>query len=321
MGTAVARYPGMTTNTKGAGARLRRLARLALPAMVAAASALPAPAADLGLDGSYASQDCGSGTTCVRGALILRWAAGDRTRWRASFATVRSKAPEGVAVTLAGSMPLGEEQLRRRMGSGGEAGGSGAPRKGATASAAATTAATVVEEEQEWSSGPGDLYAGVTTRLAGGGSRLFALDAEADLKAPVAGDEEGLGTGEWDGRIGLAGQRRFWALTLFGGLGWSRLGDPEWATLKDAPDAFVGMESEPVGPGLRWSAWAEGVGEVVEDAGPVAVLAVGCRQSGAAGWTATLRAGLTGASEIVAFRLGYRWGAGLPQGRRGGPDA
>src|SRR5262245_25228730 len=69
----------------------------------------------------------------------------------------------------------------------------------------------------EWQTGLGDVRIEIMGELAGGGARLFRLAAELDAKAPTADADRRLGTGRWDARIGLLGERRFWSATLFGG--------------------------------------------------------------------------------------------------------
>jgi hypothetical protein len=301
----------------------RRIMVVILPVLLAwtgMESAVAAP--DLGIHGSRVQTDCAGEESCTEDALTARLAAGGHHRLRASLSALRVRSPSGVARTVAGLVPLQQEQVRRRQGgSGSRSGGagSGRPAAGPSPVVPEAQAAQVPEADGEWVSGAGDLYVSLTSRVSGGGSRLFALDVEVTVKAPTASEERALGTGEWDGRLGLAGERRFWSVTLFGGLGWSRIGDPEWAELKDAPDGFIGLESEPLGPGLRWAAWLEGIGEVVEGAGSLGSVVIGCRSQGSAAWRVRASAGLTRSSEVFGISMGLSWGSGRPAGRTGGP--
>jgi hypothetical protein len=142
---------------------------------------------------------------------------------------------------------------------------------------------------------------------------LHRVDAEIEVKVPTADEEEGLGTGEWDARAGLGLERRFWSLTAFGGLGWTRIGDPEWLDFRDPVDGYLGLETEPGRRGLRWSAWIDASGEVVPGAGSRARVGVGLRFSTALRWHFSATAGLTEAAEEFGLSLGLAWGGG---GRR-----
>ncbi len=175
----------------------------------------------------------------------------------------------------------------------------------------------------EWQSGLGDVRLEIQGDLAGGGAKLHHLIAELDVKAPTADEQEGLGTGQWDARIGLVGERRFWSATLFGGAGFSRLGDLPRLELRDVPDAFLGIESEPW-HGLRAAAWIEGQSAVLAGAETRSALGLGVRSSGRHPWRLVATVGLTGAEEEIGFLFGTSilsgpggtsWGR--PAGRRG----
>lgn len=153
----------------------------------------------------------------------------------------------------------------------------------------------------EWHSGLGDVRLALLRDLAGGGVRLFRLTAELEVKAPTGNQRLGLGSGEWDARIGLAAERRFWTAVLFGGAGYNRLGDTDRAELADVPDAFLGVETEPGWRGLRGSVWVEGHAEVLPGAGRHAAVGLGARSSGARPRRLSGTAGLTDGSED--FRL------------------
>jgi len=75
---------------------------------------------------------------------------------------------------------------------------------------------------------------------------LFRLDTSLEVKIPTASVEEYLGTGEWDYRIGFAGEYRFWSATTYGGVGWNRLGDPAWIDFNDVIDVVAGVDSDPL---------------------------------------------------------------------------
>lgn len=174
----------------------------------------------------------------------------------------------------------------------------------------------------DWQSGLGDVRLEVQMDLAGGGAKLHHLVAELDVKAPTADDEEGLGTGRWDARAGLLGERRFWSATLFGGAGYSRLGDLQKLELRDVPDAFLGVESEPW-RNLRASAWIEGQSAVLSGTEARSALGLGVRSSGSHPWRLVATVGLSGAEEEIGLLFGVSllgtagggsWGR--PAGRR-----
>jgi len=297
----------------------RHMILFLLPALLGGAGVLPAGAApDLAFDTSWIEEDCGSDLSCSEQTATMRLAAGGRLRWRLAAGGVRALAPAGLARTLAGPVPIDRGQVQRRAGGGTSGGGSGAKGSHAMESTSSLASPSIEAGDGVWITGFDDVDLGLDARVAGGGSRLFAVDLEADVKAPTASEEKGLGTGEWDGRIGVSAERRFWSFTLFGGGGWSRIGDPEWAELKDTADAFAGLETEPLGAGLRWSAWLWARGEIVEGAGANGVFSIACRSERAAAWRVAIRTGLTSASERFGISLGYAWEAGGRARRRGG---
>lgn len=174
----------------------------------------------------------------------------------------------------------------------------------------------------EWQTGLGDVRLEIQGHLAGGGAKLHHLIAELDVKAPTADEEERLGTGQWDARIGLLGERRFWSATLFGGAGFSYLGDLPRLELRDGGDAFVGIESEPW-RSLRAAIWIEGQSAVLAGAEARSALGLGVRSSGRLPWRLVATVGLTGAEEEIGVLFGTSvlgsggtsWGR--PAGRRG----
>jgi len=167
-----------------------------------------------------------------------------------------------------------------------------------------------------WESGLGDMRLRLASDLAGGGARLFRIAGELDVKAPTADDESGLGTGAWDLRFGLLGERRYWSATLFAGAGFNRLGDARRIALRDVPDAYLGVESEPWRWGLRAAAWIEGNGApVVGAGGSRSALGLGLRSSGTNPWRLSATVGLSGANREIGALLGISLaGASAPRG-------
>jgi hypothetical protein len=161
----------------------------------------------------------------------------------------------------------------------------------------------------------GDLRLGLAARLFGKPAGLYMMDFEVDVKAPTADADEGLGTGEWDGRVGFAGERRFWTATAFAGLGWTRIGDPEWIDFRNPIDAYGGVESEPLGPGILISGWIEGTSEIVPGAGERTALAVGLRGNRKNSWRLSATVGLSDAAEDFGVRLSFTTGRSKPRSR------
>jgi len=166
----------------------------------------------------------------------------------------------------------------------------------------------------DWQTGLGDVRLEIQGDLAGGGARLYRLTGELDAKAPTADESRGLGTGRWDARVGLLGERRFWSATLFGGAGFNRLGDPGKIELRDVPDAFLGVESEPWRE-LRAAVWIEGHGAILEGAEARSAVGVGVRSSGPRPWRLIATVGLTGAEEEIGFLFGVSVSGGESWGR------
>ena len=167
-------------------------------------------------------------------------------------------------------------------------------------------------------SGVGDVFLAFSGRLLGGGAKVFRMDAGIEAKAPTADSEEGLGTGEWDAHVGLTSEYRFWSATAFGGIGWNILGDPEWVELEDVPDAYGGIESEPLAG--RWivSGWLAGNPEVVEGVGSRGILGFGIRTTGSWRFRLQASAGLTDGSEDFTVLLAVSHGVMTPTvGTRG----
>jgi hypothetical protein len=212
--------------------------------------------------------------------LGLEW--GTRVRFRAVVPGVSGRVP----VTLVRTR-LGEASLERLRAAG----------------VRPPPPAEVIETRTE--SGLGDVRIGAAVPLAGGGARRHRLEAEVEVKAPTADANRNLGTGEWDARLGLFGEYRFWSATLFAGAGYNLLGDPEGLELEDVPDALVGVESEPFRPGIRLAAWVEGYSEVVDGGGARVAVAAGIGGAGRHPWRLVARAGLTEASEDLAVEAGY----------------
>jgi len=170
-----------------------------------------------------------------------------------------------------------------------------------------------VETADGWTTGPGDLYLAVSKRMAGGSARLFRLDTSLDLKVPTADEDRNLGTGEWDYRLGVAGEYRFWSATLYGGAGWNRLGDPAWTDFNDVFDVLAGVDGEPVLDGrLILGGWVEAWQETVDGAGHPVSIGVGLRTTGSTRWRFQVEAGLVDPAPDLKATLGVSFGLDPP---------
>jgi hypothetical protein len=278
--------------------RLRyKLARLglraALLAAVAAAALAPRPAAaaapsgvgGLGVEveAEHVAGDFGTGRAADLDAVTVGLEAGRRLRWRLTVPALRARVSGAVVHTGLGTSP----RVRRALAAGLEV----------------PDEALFRREPAARESGLGDVRLALAGDLAGGGARLVRVEGVAVVKAPTADAGRGLGTGEWDLRLGLGGERRFWSATAFAGVGWNRLGDPPGLDLRDPADAYLGVESEPGAGGLTWGAWVEGSGPAARGAGGRAALGAGVTGVGRFPWRLVATVGLTDAAEDFAAAL------------------
>jgi hypothetical protein len=294
---------------------------LALAALLAAPVAAEVPG-QITVAASSISGDWGTGVDTDRRSALVRFVWGGKTRLRGDleFLNVRSDGPL-VVQTPFGPVAAGQRSGPGPGGSGSGSGGSGSgsgPGGPGDSTGPPGEPATGVGTEER-SSGVGDLRLGVEQTLLGGGGRLFRLDAEFGVKVPTADEEEYLGSGEWDYRIGLGSEYQLWTGKLFAGAGWNRLGDPAWTVLEDVLDAYVGMASDPLAGGLVVAGWLEGNQEVLAGAGDRTAVGLSLRGSGRLRWGFELTAGLGGSAEDLSVAFGLSLGADLLRaGRRGG---
>jgi len=256
--------------------------------------------------GGQATGDWGTDADIERQSATVRYVLGDKTQLRAEFDILQLTTEFGVVSTPLGPVPgPGRGGGQGAMGNNGEgAGGTTDPDIDD-----ATAQSMLVEET---TSGMGDLRLTVSQRFLGGGAKVYRLDGEFGVKAPTADEQDFLGTGEWDYRVGVAGEYRSWSLTTFGGLGWNSLGDPEWVELSDSLDAFVGVESQPLRERFIVSGWLEGNEEIVPGTGSRTALGVGFVGTGKLRWRAQLLTGLGGSAEDFSATFGVSFGVSSP---------
>jgi len=299
---------------RATGARRILVLALALGASGALFGVPPAiagaPELTIQAGGSSATGADGASSDLRWGLLRVSW--GDRLQLRAEIPWLDFEG-EGTAPAPPGIGPVSPTRRKRSgdgSGNGASQGGNGATQAPATAAAVeSATGSTRVR-------GLGDLRLGAALRLAGGGSRLYRIDAGVSAKLPTADEGEGLGTGQLDWRVGLSGEYRFWSATAFGGLGYNRLGDPAGVRYNDVVDAYAGVESLPLADRFLVSGWLEGNPEVVPGAGARVVAAAGLRTLGSVRFEVHVRAGLTDGAEDLAVLAGVSFGLRPP---RAGP--
>jgi hypothetical protein len=257
---------------------------------ILAALALGAPvvsrAGELTVAGSWSRGDYGTGDDVDSEALALRYVSGKTLVVRAELPWLNVQSEADVVRTGAGSSRYAGRGVGEGPGSGGGDGES--------------AGAEIVRD-----SGVGDLLLGVTRTVAGGGVRRLRVDAGAEVKVPTADESAGLGTGEWDVRIGGSGEYRWWSVTSFWGAGWNRLGDPPWIELNDVADVYLGLEGSAFGERIVVSGWLEGRGEIVDGEGAAGLAGVELRALRGPRWRAAVTAGFGGGIADVAVTVGY----------------
>jgi len=261
---------------------------------------------EISVFGTYLSGDYGEELSNSEQALTLRFLTGSDLQFRADVSFLRVETNLGTIRTGMGPVPGGSGGPGDGEGGNGTSGGNG---MGIGSPAAQQGGGPPAADETGWNTGVGDVRVGLGKRLLGGGAKLFRSDAVAEVKAPTADADSGLGTGEWDARLGLTGEYRFWSATAFGGATWNWLGDPEWIELKDALDLFAGAESEPLaGERLILSGWIEAHQEVVEGAGARGAIGLGLRSARGTRWRVTAAADVLGEYRQVYVLVGLSFG-------------
>jgi hypothetical protein len=283
----------------------RTLLSLALIGLAGAAtwSAPAAAGGEISVEGSYVSEDYGTKERVAVQALTLRYIGGGKFQFRVDVPVLRVELPDGAIHTPIGPVPGGPGN---RPTDGGPPEGHG---DGNGSAQPAFQGGDDPSGRLDAASGLGDVRLGLGHRIAGGRVKLYRTDAVFEFKLPTADEQAGLGTGEWDARLGLGAEYRFWSATAFGGVGWNRLGDPEWVELQDPLDIFAGAESEPLaGERLILSGWAEGRQEVLEGIGATATLALSVRSVRGLRWRGSLAADVVGEYRRVSVMFGISFG-------------
>jgi hypothetical protein len=250
------------------------------------------------------SGDYGAGSDTEARWSSLSYSLGDRFRIRVELRYLELEHGNGLVMTGLGPVGSGSRLRGGRTERGPEA-----PAPATLPDPAPTDTLSV--------SGLGDSIVALSARLAGGGVRLYRIDGGVRVKVPTADEREGLGSGEWDWRLGAWGEYRFWSLTGFAGAGWSRVGDTAELEFNDTLDAYAGLESEPLlGGRVLLSSWLEGRDEIVEDTGSRSSLGIGMRTVGRLRFDLELLTGLGGSAQDLSLTLGVSFGTQAPGARR-----
>lgn len=136
------------------------------------------------------------------------------------------------------------------------------------------------------------------------GTSRLALYAAA--KAPLADEDEGLSTGEWDYGAGLAFATEVGRGELLGELGWWRFGDLPDFEIDDSAVLWLAY-GRPLSGDWSWrlsaSGWSNGFDGA--DAPAEAALSLRRHLSGGGRLSATVGAGLTDTAPDLRFALGW----------------
>lgn len=290
---------------------------LLILAFVPGTDAAYAAIGEVFLTAGLASGSYGTGSDSDVATTRVIFNTGDKYQFKFDAGWIRVESPLGV---LPG--PVGPVPMRRRHGGGDAGNGMGPGQEGSSSNGNRPDGPEIEplppELEAISASGVGDVYLAFSGRILGGGAKVYRMDGGVEGKVPTADADEGLGTGEWDARIGLTGEYRFWSTTGFAGLGWNYLGDPEWVELNDVVDAYGGVESEPLAGRWILSGWLAGNPEVVPGVGSRSILGMGLRTTGNWRFRFQATAGLTDGSEDFTVFFGVSHGVLTPTvGTRG----
>ena len=283
---------------------------------------------EVSLYGGMASGTYGTGLDSDVATTRIVYNTGDKYQFKIDAGWIRVESPYGVLPGAAGPLPMQRRQGDDTTGNGRELLDFG-PTAGITGNLfsqawvgeqpeAPAAYPPLSEPEAISASGVGDVYLAFSRRFVGGGAKVFRMDGGVEVKAPIADADEGLGTGEWDTRVGLSSEYRFWSATGFAGLGWSYLGDPSWVELNNVVDAYAGIESNPLGGRVILSGWLAGNPEVVAGVGSRSIVGMGFRTTGQWRFRLQATAGLTDGSEDFSVLFALSHGVQTPTvGTRG----
>lgn len=165
-----------------------------------------------------------------------------------------------------------------------------------------TTSPPATQQEGS-ASGIGDLRLAATYSFDTGGD--LGVDLTANVKVATADEDKGLGTGASDYGLALGLYRNIGGSTVFGGVGYTALGDSDFIDVDGVLGANVGL-SWPVGGGNVGASyeWREAASSGFDDRSEVtAFYSVGTRDGGK--WQVYALAGLSDGSPDFGAGVSY----------------
>jgi hypothetical protein len=193
---------------------------LFLAGVLAIGGAQAADAVTFGVGVDYSSGDYGTGTTTeiLSVPFSARYAVGNWT-YKASLPWLRVSGDPNVLPGV--GLVVNTNPHGRGRGQGG------------------TTVPDPTEPESGTASGIGDLNLSATYSFDTGGP--FGIDLTGKAKIATADEDKGLGTGANDYGLAVDVYRAFGATTVFGGVGYTMLGDSDYVEVDGIANASLGV--------------------------------------------------------------------------------
>ena len=178
------------------------------------ADATGAAIGEIFLTAGFASGSYGTGSDSEVASTRVIFNTGDRFQFKVDAGWIRVESPYGILPGRTGPVPM-----RRRHGndSPGDGRGPSPMEDHGNRPDPPVIEPPISDIEEISASGVGDVFAAFSGRIFGGGAKVFRLDGGIEAKIPTADADEGLGTGEWDARLGVTSEYRFWSATGFAG--------------------------------------------------------------------------------------------------------
>lgn len=236
----------------------------------------------LAVGADYSSGEYGSDTTTDIFSIPVtgKWTTGDWT-FKASLPWIRIDGDPNVLPGV-GSV-VNENPNGRGRGNG------GAPAPDAPTEGSA--------------SGIGDLRLGATYAFDTGGP--LGVDLTANVKLATADEDKGLGTGATDYGLALDLYRDFDGTTLFGGVGYTVLGDSDFIDVDSVLGANIGASRQVGGGSLGVSyEWREAASEGFDDRSELMAF-YSARTDGGSRWQVYALAGLSDGSPDIGAGFSY----------------
>ena len=187
---------------------------LVLLLAILGADATGAAIGEIFLTAGFASGSYGTGSDSEVASTRVIFNTGDRFQFKVDAGWIRVESPYGILPGRTGPVPM-----RRRHGndSPGDGRGPSPMEDHGNRPDPPVIEPPISDIEEISASGVGDVFAAFSGRIFGGGAKVFRLDGGIEAKIPTADADEGLGTGEWDARLGVTSEYRFWSATGFAG--------------------------------------------------------------------------------------------------------